>query len=289
MTIIEPFFVMENLNMIVDHLGHWSVLETPLIGKDIDLSKYIGFVYVMSFDDGTKYVGAKKIWKRIAKPPCEFKRGPRKGYEQSDWRDYTSSSNEVNWKIEQGILPSEYLIVGFYDSWGKTLYAEARLQIDVNIFSEDSIWLNAQIEGHFTRSCNDDSIKINNDAYLYHLSGVKYGTFKNDILMDVEINGELIKNSNIADLIPYNSFLRLIDGRIDEYNGVSLPSELKRVDWKYKYNNKTYINQKELLEDLGISKSEMKDYDIEEGVIETRGAYIKRLKDVKYILKRRYT
>lgn len=290
--------------MIVEHFGHWSVLETPEILASegvVDLSKYIGFVYVISFSDGTKYIGAKKIWKRIAKPPNTFKRGPRKGFEQSDWRSYTSSSNVVNERIEDGVLPTEYLIVGFYDSWGKTLYAEALLQIKVNIFEriegEERVWLNYQIDGTFTASCYDKTIDDNNIAYTsnYIAPNIglkpKYAIFSNDIVMDIEIDQKLFKSSIITDLMPIEEVNKLITGRIDNYNGIKLPSTISRKDWKYKVDYKYYYTQKELLDDLKITRSDIKNNkNIIKNEIESRAMYMKRLEEhpIEYKIKRRY-
>lgn len=129
--------------------GHWAVFE------ETDIKNHIGFVYVITFEDGKKYVGAKKIWKRIKAAPCTFKRGPKKGFEESDWKTYTSSSNELNAMIEKGISPKEYLIVGWYPTWGKTLMAEMEMQL-ANDVLRDPMWLNKQIGGHFNPNCFDD-------------------------------------------------------------------------------------------------------------------------------------
>lgn len=139
--------------------GHWKTL------KDVDISNYLGFVYVITFDNGKKYVGAKKIWKRIKVPPSSFKRGPRKGFEESDWKSYTSSSKEVNDMISSGVHPREYLIVGWYDSWGKTLLAEAEMQFSNDVLRNPE-WLNKQIGGHFNPNCFDDLTYDDIERYM---------------------------------------------------------------------------------------------------------------------------
>lgn len=146
--------------------GHWDVL------REVDLNDVLAFVYVITFEDGKKYVGAKKIWRKIKQPPSHFKR-KSKVFEQSDWKYYTSSSNEVNAMIESGNMPKNYLIIGFYDSWGKALYTEAEMQFSNNVLGSD-IWLNSQIEGHFTYSCIDD--EIYNDVSRYMRFNVGDGT-----------------------------------------------------------------------------------------------------------------
>lgn len=275
------------IESIVDHMGHWKVLETPQIQKTsgvIDLAKYIGFVYIITFDDGSRYIGAKKIWKRLTRPPVDFKRGPKKGFEQSDWRTYTSSSNVVNDKISEGINPSEYLIVGFYDTWGKTLLAEASLQLQVNIFKRTEghpVWLNYQIEGMFTPNCWDDSIASNNEYIISKLSSntLQSGVFWNDICLDVQIDGVDVKDQPLFDLVPYNEYVKLLSGRIDEYNDISLSSEIKRKTWKFHVSDKYYDNQTDMLEGLGITKKELslRNDVVENKTVETRTVYMKRL------------
>lgn len=281
--------------MILDFTGHWRVVDLPTLKEEnVDLSKYIGFVYVMIFDDGSKYIGAKKIWKRITKPPCEFKRGPRKGFEQSDWRTYTSSSNEVNYKIENGIYPKEYLIVGFYDSWGKTLFAEAMLQLEVDIFKNHEEWLNRQIEGHFTRSCFDETININNRYFVECMNSGNIKSFTNDIVMEVHYQGKDTKLP-INNYINYDDYIKLITGREDSINNILLPTKYQRSDWRYKHNEVKYYTQTEILNGLGITRKELttmiKNCYIKENKIETRTTFQKRLEegmDFYIEIKRRY-
>ncbi|WCZ66208.1 hypothetical protein [Yersinia phage MHG19] len=129
--------------------GHWAVFE------DVDIKNYIGFVYVIRFANGKKYIGAKKVWKRIKAAPNTFKRGPKKGFEESDWKTYTSSSNELNCMLSDGIPATDYIIVGWYPTWGKTLMAEMEMQL-ANDVLRSSVWLNKQIGGHFNPNCFDD-------------------------------------------------------------------------------------------------------------------------------------
>lgn len=131
---------------IMTDYGHWTTI------KEFDPREWIGFVYVITFTNGKKYIGAKKMWRKIKRPPTSFKRGPKCGFIESDWRNYTSSSNEVNTMISDGHCVEEYLIVGVYDTWGKTLYSEAMMQIENNVLHDD-VWLNKQIGGHFNPNC----------------------------------------------------------------------------------------------------------------------------------------
>lgn len=132
--------------------GHWAIT------KPVDIRKYLGFTYLVEFTNGKKYIGAKKIWRRIKQSPSEFKRGPRKGFEQSDWRTYMSSSNDIAGMILDGIEIKRMVITGWYKNWGTTLYAEAVQQITNRVLSKND-WLNYQIEGHFVKGCDDESVE----------------------------------------------------------------------------------------------------------------------------------
>lgn len=147
-----------------NNYGHWEVL------REVDLNTIIGFVYVITFDNGKKYIGAKKVWKRIKTPPSTFKRGPKKGFEMSDWQTYTSSSKEVNDMIASGASVKQYLIVGWYDSWGKTLLAEAEMQLQNNVLVSDE-WLNKQVGGHFNPGCYDELTQEDIERYSHYEVG----------------------------------------------------------------------------------------------------------------------
>ncbi|QEM90847.1 hypothetical protein FEI17_09395 [Kosakonia radicincitans] len=59
---------------------------------------YSGFVYMFYFPDSDQvYIGSKQLYKRI-KEAKKIKPDSK----ENDWRDYSSSSNLVNQKIENG-------------------------------------------------------------------------------------------------------------------------------------------------------------------------------------------
>lgn len=131
--------------------GHWSV-DHPFDTKDV-----IGFVYIITFNNGQKYIGAKRVWKNIKRPPATYKRGSKTPFIESDWRSYRSSSNEVVELEIKGIQISEMRIVASYDSWGKVLLCEALLQFSLDALRSE-VYLNRQIEGLFTASCFDKQV-----------------------------------------------------------------------------------------------------------------------------------
>ncbi|CAL9972639.1 homing endonuclease [Vibrio phage D480] len=129
--------------------GHW-VCEF-----EIDPKQYLGFVYVLTMSNGKKYIGAKKIWVSMKRTPASYKKLPKKPFRESNWRSYTSSSKHVNEMHAQGIVIDEFRIVSCHDSWGKTLFAEAMLQIELDAVRSD-VYLNKQCGGNFTAACWED-------------------------------------------------------------------------------------------------------------------------------------
>lgn len=269
--------------------GHWSILETEDTKEEIDLAKYIGFVYVMSFDNGTKYIGAKKIWKRIKNPPNTFKRGPQKGFEQSDWRTYQSSSNEVNYMIENGHKPVQYLIVGFYETWGMALMAEAFLQFNVNIFMNRDIWLNGQIDGKFIHNSWNEKILHDKNVYFDYLYNGKGNIFDYSIILNVMDERGNISECNLYNDFEYNEGRKLIDGVVDEVNGFTLTDDIRRVDWTFEYKDGKYKNATECSKATGIKRKDFEKFGVKEVEKETRKDYKARLsKKDFYKIKRSY-
>lgn len=263
--------------MKLGDFGHWTILETEYTKDGVDLNNYIGFVYVMTFDDGTKYVGAKKIWQRIKKAPCTFKRGPHKGFSQSEWKKYTSSSQTVHDKIMSGQKPTEYLIIGFYDTWGKTLMAEMLVQVYANIFVGD-MWLNHRIDGTFLSSCYDETVEKNTRKYLAHLEDPESNKkFKYSLKLDLEKDGKTSKVS-VLDKIAYEDAIKLIVGTIDEVDGYILPLNIRRRTWAFIADGKPYKNKTEYTKEKGISSKEFDALGFTINKPETRKEFKERLK-----------
>lgn len=134
----------------MNNYGQW-ISDVAFEPRDI-----LGFVYQLTMTDGRKYIGAKKVWQKIKRPPNTYKKQPKKPFKQSNWRSYQSSSKYITETLrEEGIHIEEYRIVSVHDSWGKTLFAEAMLQIALNAVRSDE-YLNMQCGGNFTAACWED-------------------------------------------------------------------------------------------------------------------------------------
>lgn len=208
--------------------GHWSVL------KEADIRDYLGFVYVITFDDGRKYIGAKKIWKRIKTAPSTFKRGPKAGFEESDWKSYTSSSSEVNKLINENINPKEYLIVGWYSTWGKTLMAEMEMQL-ANDVLRDSMWLNKQIGGQFNPNCYDDLTSDDISKYINFEKGNEHVNWQT--MYKIGHKTKYVKPEDVCDYI--DNGWQIGRSKSEKQSAIHICHEYKL--WDYQENKPVFV------------------------------------------------
>src|SRR6056300_1057107 len=72
-------------------------------GKTIDSipDEYEGFVYLITNKTtGQKYVGKKLAKFKTTKPPLKGKKNKRRGYKESDWKDYWGSSDRLQADVD---------------------------------------------------------------------------------------------------------------------------------------------------------------------------------------------
>lgn len=75
--------------------GHWILDENVVISEDT-----FGFIYeITNKINNKKYVGKKQCKSRVKKKPLKGKSRNRISQKESDWKTYTSSSNELNLDI----------------------------------------------------------------------------------------------------------------------------------------------------------------------------------------------
>ena len=111
-------------------LGHWT---TTLQFDDTNLP--FGFIYrIVNTTNDKVYFGKKQI-KRIKKlKPLKGKKNKRHFDIESDWKTYTSSSNDVNEDIIiLGKDKFKFEIIRFCQSKFELAYFEAKLQFDNDV------------------------------------------------------------------------------------------------------------------------------------------------------------
>jgi len=79
------------------NLGHWILSESIYLNEDT-----FGFIYeITNTISGKKYIGKKQCKSKLKRKPLKGKKNKRIEIKESDWREYTSSSAELNEDIKK--------------------------------------------------------------------------------------------------------------------------------------------------------------------------------------------
>ena len=122
-------------------LGHWQL--KPQLEWD---NNAFGFIYLITnLTNNKKYIGCKMLQKVIKRKPLKGKKNKRHETIESDWKTYTSSSNELNKDIESlGKENFKFEIIDFAYSKSHLKYLEAKYQFDNDVLLSES-WYNGII------------------------------------------------------------------------------------------------------------------------------------------------
>jgi len=123
-------------------------------GKTVESipDEYEGFVYLITnLKTQQKYVGKKLAKFKTTKPPLKGKKNKRRGYKESDWREYWGSSDRLNEDVKN--LGEENFtreILYFCKSRAEMSYIEAREQFDRRVLETDEYYngiINVRVGG----------------------------------------------------------------------------------------------------------------------------------------------
>lgn len=123
-------------------------------GKPVDTipSEYEGFVYLITnLTNGRKYIGKKLAKFKTSKPPLKGKKNRRRGYKESDWQDYWSSSDKLQADVaELGMENFTREILYFCTSRAEMSYLEAREQFERKVLETEDYYngiINVRVGG----------------------------------------------------------------------------------------------------------------------------------------------
>ena len=123
-------------------------------GKKIEIipEEYEGFVYLITnTTNNQKYVGKKLAKFKTTKPPLKGKKNKRRGYKESDWKDYWGSSDRLNADVERlGSKNFTREILYLCKGRGEMSYIEAREQFDRRVLETDDYYngiINVRVGG----------------------------------------------------------------------------------------------------------------------------------------------
>lgn len=78
-------------------LGHWILSENVTVNENT-----FGFIYeITNTVTGKKYIGKKQCKSKLKKKPLKGRKNKRIEIKESDWKEYTSSSTELNEDIKK--------------------------------------------------------------------------------------------------------------------------------------------------------------------------------------------
>lgn len=115
--------------------GHWVSLV------DVPQDPY-GFVYLITNQlSGKKYIGKKQMRTTLKRKPLKGKKNKRHSVVETDWREYTSSCNELNADIKtHGIDNFVFEIIRFCCSKSELAYYEAKEQFDKEVLLREDYY-----------------------------------------------------------------------------------------------------------------------------------------------------
>jgi hypothetical protein len=117
--------------------GHWLLNEDVYIFENM-----FGFIYeITNKVNGKKYIGKKQCVRKIKRKPLKGKTRNRIDHKESDWKTYTSSSNDLNEDIQKhGKDNFEFRILKICGSKWELGYEEIKEQISRDVLRRDDYY-----------------------------------------------------------------------------------------------------------------------------------------------------
>jgi hypothetical protein len=117
-------------------LGHWE----GILEENTDLP--YGFIYkITNLTNDKKYIGKKQCKSIRKRPPLKGRKNKRHETVETDWKTYTSSSNELNKDLDCiGINKFKFEILRWCDSKWELSYHETKLQFEEEVLLRDDYY-----------------------------------------------------------------------------------------------------------------------------------------------------
>ena len=140
-------------------MSEWTYNNKPFNSDMIE--DYIGFVYeVYDKEAKMKYIGKKKFWSKVTRPPLKGRKNKRRSVKESDWKSYYGSSEEVKQLVENtGEWRFKRKILRLCSSLGEMTYYEMKEQIDRDVLLKPDEYYNAFVGGKIHRKHLNHLIK----------------------------------------------------------------------------------------------------------------------------------
>lgn len=118
-------------------LGHWVLSESVTIDENT-----FGFIYeITNTVTNKKYIGKKQCKSKLKRKPLKGRKNKRIEIKESDWREYTSSSTELNEDIKKyGKDKFVFKIIRACGSKWELAYFEISEQIAKNVLMREDYY-----------------------------------------------------------------------------------------------------------------------------------------------------
>ena len=118
-------------------LGHWLLVENVAFNEET-----FGFIYeITNILTNKKYIGKKQCKSKLKRKPLKGRVNKRIEIRESDWREYTSSSNDLNADIiKYGKDKFVFKIIRACGSKWELAYFEIKQQLDNNVLLRDDYY-----------------------------------------------------------------------------------------------------------------------------------------------------
>lgn len=143
----------------------WSYKNSIFTSDQIQ--DHVGFVYeIYDVETGMIYIGKKRFWRTIRKPPLKGKKRKRKEIKESDWQDYYGSSQKVKDLLEAS-TPKRFKrkIIRLCQSLGEMSYFEMHEQMSRHVLLQPDKYYNrfvgGKIHGSHLKNISYPSLKSN--------------------------------------------------------------------------------------------------------------------------------
>lgn len=105
-----------------------------------NIEDYVGFVYlIINETNNMKYIGQKKFWFTKTLKPLKGKKRKRKKIVESDWIEYTGSSEKLNFDISNGDKIKKIILRPCKSKWEMNYY-ELKEQMDREVLFKENYY-----------------------------------------------------------------------------------------------------------------------------------------------------
>ena len=133
-------------------MSEWKMLHDGKIFDTVP-DEYIGFVYkIIDTETKMSYIGKKKFWSKVTRPPLKGRKNKRRSLKESDWKSYYGSSEVVKQLVENtGEWRFERYILRLCKTAGEMSYYEMKEQIENDVLLKPNEYYNAFVGGKIHR------------------------------------------------------------------------------------------------------------------------------------------